>query len=151
MCIAIGSDERRAVCEAAIHHLRQRGHEVVPVGPLAGEAIAWADTAARVAEKVARGEADEGVVFCWTGTGSAMAANKVRGIRAALCNDAETALGARKWNDANVLAMSYRLVTEITVKEILDAWLSKPPVDKAEEASIRRLAELEAGLGGGAP
>ncbi len=98
--------------------LREKGHEarVVPVR-------AWGLVAREIAEAVARGDADQGVVCCWTGTGVAMAANKVPGVRAALCVDAQTAAGARKWNDANVLALSLRLLSEPVADEILDAWL----------------------------
>lgn len=122
MKIAIGSDERNHLTDSIVEDLRQRGHEVVPLGPLAGEAQHWSLVAERVAEQVAAGEADEGIVCCWTGTGASIAANKVPGIRAALCDDAQTAAGARKWNDANVLALSLRRTSEVMAKEILDSW-----------------------------
>jgi len=85
---------------------------------------------------------DQGVLFCWTGTGVSIAANKVAGVRAALCHDAETARGARKWNDANVLAMSLRSTPEAVAREILDAWLEGQP-DPSEQPIIGKLAELE--------
>ncbi|HTJ04390.1 MAG TPA: RpiB/LacA/LacB family sugar-phosphate isomerase, partial [Caldimonas sp.] len=116
----------------------ERGHEVV-VAPV----TAWAEMAASIASKVAAGELDQGVVCCWTGTGASIAANKVRGVRAALCNDAATAAGARKWNDANVLALSLRLLSEPIAVEILDAWLDAT-YGGTEDESLGRIAREEA-------
>jgi ribose 5-phosphate isomerase B len=93
-----------------------------------------------VAEAVVRGEADTGVLFCWTGTGASIAANKVRGARAALCTDAATAAGARRWNDANVLVMSLRLTSPQVAREMLDAWFDTAP-DPSEAGNIARLEE----------
>src|SRR5919199_5868005 len=105
MRIAAGSDERSELTEALVKELQERGHEVVLYGPVAGqEESDWPLVCGRVAEAVATGEADEGIVCCWTGTGASIAANKVPGVRAALVGDAETARGARVWNHANVLA-----------------------------------------------
>ena len=109
MKIAVAADERTGVADALADELRQRGHEPIPHGALNEEERddwAWASEAA--ARDVAEGRADQGIVCCWTGTGASIAANKVPGIRAALCGDPETADGARKWNDANVLALSLR-------------------------------------------
>jgi ribose 5-phosphate isomerase B len=86
-----------------------------------------------VAQGVANGVFEMGVLFCWTGTGISLAANKVKGIRAALCNDAETAAGARKWNDANVLAMSLRSTSEQVAKEILEAWFATGSSDDPDD------------------
>lgn len=122
MKIAIGSDERTHLTDGVIEHVRQRGHEVLLFGPLAGETAYWPAVAQQTAEAVTGGDADEAILFCWTGTGISLAANKVPGIRAALCDDAETARGARLWNDANVLCMSLRRTSEIMAKEILDKW-----------------------------
>lgn len=130
MKIAIGSDERTAVTDAVMAELRRRGHELLPVGPLdarppdAGprESDLWPAVGHAVAQAVASGAADEGILFCWTGTGVSIAANKVPGIRAALCDDAETARGARLWNDANVLCLSLRRTSEAVAKEILNTW-----------------------------
>jgi ribose 5-phosphate isomerase B len=97
-----------------------------------------------VARDVASGAAEQGILFCWTGTGCTIAANKVPGIRAALCADAETAKGARRWNDANVLAMSLRLTTPIVAREILDAWLATTDVDPDEVVNIERVRRLDA-------
>ena len=124
MKLAIGSDERTHVTDAVVEELRKRGHKVELFGPLTDEKEYWPEVARQVAERVVAAEADEGILFCWTGTGVSLAANKVPGIRAALCDDAETARGARLWNNANVLCMSLRRTPEVIAKEILDAWFS---------------------------
>src|SRR5947208_9479715 len=108
------------------------------LGAPAGDASPWPDVAEAVAERVAEGRSDEGVLFCWTGTGVSIAANKIPGIRAALCGDAETARGARAWNDANVLCLSLRTTTPILAREILEAWLSGSP-DPSEAEQIARI------------
>ncbi|OGO16624.1 MAG: galactose isomerase [Chloroflexi bacterium RBG_16_48_8] len=144
MRIIIGSDERNRMTEGVVEELRKRGHEVDLVGPLAGEALTWPNAARRVAEAVAQGHADEGILCCWTGTGVSMAANKVPGVRAALCEDAETAKGARLWNNANVLCLSIRRTSEIIAREILEAWLNtsyKP--NKEDDACLKALSDLE--------
>src|SRR5881296_2880185 len=128
--MAIGSDEKTRVTEVVTEYLQKKGIEVEPHGPLTGRPMDWADVARTVGERVASGAADQGVLFCWTGTGTSIAANKVPGIRAALCNDAETARGARKWNDANVLALSLRATSEAVLGEILDAWFASDPSDE---------------------
>lgn len=118
--------------------LGDRGVEVVLLGPPAGEDLGWADVGRRAGELVAGGAVDCGVLFCWTGTGVSIAANKVRGVRAALCADAATAAGARRWNDANVLVMSLRTVSVAVAHEMLDAWFATGP-DPAEAESIAGL------------
>ena len=143
MKITVGSDERTALTDFIVEELKRHGHEVVLCGALkTGKEVLWPDVALEVAEKVASGECDEGVLFCWTGTGVSIAANKVPGIRAALCADAETARGARKWNHANILVMSLRLTSVPVAKEILDAWFSTP-FDPSEAAAIERIKEIE--------
>jgi ribose 5-phosphate isomerase B len=92
--------------------------------------------------RVAKGEADQAVVMCFTGTGVAMAANKVQGVRAALCVDAATAAGARRWNDANVLALSLRLLSETVAREIVVAWLGTS-YEGTEGESLAAMAEVE--------
>jgi ribose 5-phosphate isomerase B len=114
--------------------LRRAGHEVDLL-----ERDQWPDVAARVAETVASGEADQGVLFCWTGTGTAMAANKVRGVRAALAWDPWIAEGARRWNDANVLVMSLKRTEPETARAIVDAWLSVEAPDEDERDNIAKL------------
>ncbi|MBI2486150.1 MAG: RpiB/LacA/LacB family sugar-phosphate isomerase [Deltaproteobacteria bacterium] len=142
MKIAVGSDERTYLTDFVVEELKKKGIELELHGPLAGEPIQWAEVAEKVAERVARGECDQGILFCWTGTGVGMAANKVPGIRAALCADAETARGARKWNDANVLAMSLRLTSPIVAKEILEAWFSAS-LEEEEIPNIERVKSIE--------
>src|SRR6266496_1729752 len=123
MRIAVAADERTGVATAVADELRRRGHEAILHGALAeGERPDWAWASEAAARDVVEGRADQAVVCCWTGTGASMAANKVDGVRAALCADAETARGARKWNDANVLALSLRTTSEALLSEILDGW-----------------------------
>jgi ribose 5-phosphate isomerase B len=141
--IAVGSDERNPTTDAVVEELQRRGIDVELHGPLIDESKEWAEVSEEVARSVASGTSQRGVLFCWTGTGCSIAANKVPGIRAALCPDAETARGARRWNDANVLAMSLRLTTPILAREILDAFLGTGDVDPSELGNIARLAELE--------
>jgi ribose 5-phosphate isomerase B len=140
MKIIFGSDERTPLTDAVAADLVARGHEVAKVGPPGGEDIQWAAVGRRVGEAVAKGEADTGVLFCWTGTGASIAANKVTGVRAALCTDAATAAGARKWNDANVLVMSLRLTSPNVANEMLDSWFSTEP-DPSEADNIASLEQ----------
>lgn len=145
MKVAVCSDEPYAVNTAIAEELERRGHEVVRFGALAtGEDAPWPLVAREAAEAIASGACDEGVFFCWTGTGISIAANKVPGIRAALCTDPETARGARIWNHANVLALSNRLITTERAKEILDAWLATAPDDPQGKGGVEQLAEVEA-------
>jgi ribose 5-phosphate isomerase B len=134
MRIVFGSDEHTPVTNEVVDDLRSRGHEVAVVA----EGEQWADVGRAVGEAVASGQADRGVVCCWTGTGVCMAANKVPGVRAALCTDAETARGARRWNDANVLAFGLRLTSPQVARELLDAFLSTDP-DDSEREQVARL------------
>jgi len=138
MKVAVGSDERTHLVEEVVRNLKRRGHDVVLIGPPAGEQIQWVEVSRKLGGVVATGEVDTGVLFCWTGTGASIAANKVRGIRAALCTDAATAAGARKWNDANVLVMSLRLVSPPVASEMLDAWFAAHP-DPSERENIALL------------
>ena len=146
MKIAIGSDDRTHLTDFLINELKQRGHDVVPFGPLTDNdpEVDWPLTSSHVAESVATGQADEGIVCCWTGTGASIAANKVAGVRAALCHDAETARGARTWNHANVLALSLRTTAEPIAKEILDAWFTTPYSDDDwNRQQMQRISQLE--------
>ncbi|MFQ5942235.1 MAG: RpiB/LacA/LacB family sugar-phosphate isomerase [Anaerolineales bacterium] len=145
MKISVGSDERNPVTDAVVEELQRRGHQVTLHGPLKDEVEHWPGVARQVAEEVAGGQAEEGVLFCWTGTGVSIAANKVSGVRAALCLDAETARGARIWNDANLLCLSLRATSEAIAKEILEAWFSTDYESNPEDdARLRELAEIEA-------
>lgn len=143
MKFAVGADESGAAPDAVIEELRRRGHAVEPLGALAGRPMGWADLAHNVARQVACGAAQQGVLFCWTGTGVSIAANKVAGVRAALCCDAETARGARRWNDANVLCLSLRTTTPILAREIIDAWLTPEGVNPAEAEQIAHIERTE--------
>ena len=142
MKIAVGSDEKNALTDEVIQELRKRNMEVELFGPLADENVEWAEVAEQVAEKVSEKECDQGILFCSTGTGVSIAANKVPGIRAALCTDSETAAGARMWNDANILALSLRLISSDVAKEILDAWFQSKP-DPSEKENIEKVSRIE--------
>lgn len=142
MRIAVGADERTSVVDAIVSELEARGHVVARFGRAADEVEVWGPTAVRVAKAVASGEAERGVVCCWTGTGVSIAANKIAGIRAALCVDAETARGARRWNDANVLALSLRLSSEAVAKEILAAFFEEA-YGRTEDESLAAIAAAE--------
>jgi ribose 5-phosphate isomerase B len=145
MRIAVCSDERTGVADVVVEQLRRRGHEPVMHGALAdGERSGWAWASEAAARDVAEGRADQAIVCCWTGTGASIAANKVPGVRAALCGDAQTADGARTWNDANVLALSLRATSEGELEEILDAWFAAvPSSDDDDRANVAHLAEIE--------
>ncbi len=136
MRVAFGSDEGTPLSDEVTAALAAAGHEVV----LRVEDEPWPDVGRWVGEAVAAGQADRGIVCCWTGTGVSIAANKVPGVRAALCTDAETARGARRWNDANVLALGLRLTTPATALEMLDAFLITEP-DADEAANITRVTD----------
>jgi ribose 5-phosphate isomerase B len=144
MKVAVGSDERNATTDAVLIALAERGVDVHTYGSLNDEPKEWAEVSEEVAIAVSDGSADKGILFCWTGTGCSIAANKVDGVRAALCVDAETARGARRWNDANVLAMSLRLTTPVVAREIIDAFLETDEIDPTEVANIARVKDLEA-------
>ena len=147
MKIAVSTDERTDLVETLLKELNERHHTVEYIGPEAGEDADWPEVTCRAAELVASGAADEGIVMCWTGTGASIAANKVKGIRAALCRDAETAKGARIWNHANVLALSLQATSESVLKEILDAWFStKFSDDEWNLKQIERIRHMETKL-----
>ncbi|MDQ0773744.1 RpiB/LacA/LacB family sugar-phosphate isomerase [Streptomyces aurantiacus] len=148
MRISVSSDMDEPVARALLAELRERGHEVLAYGALRPEGDArWAVCSEAAARDVPAGRADRAVVCCWTGTGASIAANKVTGVRAALCTDAYTARGARVWNDANVLALSLRLTSEPLLKEILDAWFdAEPSTDPDDRENVSHVTDLEAGL-----
>jgi ribose 5-phosphate isomerase B len=144
MKISLGADERLHVVDVTINYLEEKGYEVTWYGPDAGDTQPWPEVAKRVALDVQSAEADEGILFCWTGTGVSMAANKFEGIRAALCDDGETARGARLWNNANVLCMSMRRTSEVVLKEILDMWFSTSyESNETDDACLRMIDERE--------
>jgi ribose 5-phosphate isomerase B len=143
--IAVAADELTGVAALVAQELRRRGHEPVPHGVLAeDERDDWAWASEAAARDVAEGRAEQAVVCCWTGTGASIAANKVPGIRAALCGDAATAEGARRWNDANVLALSLRTTTEALLEEILDAWFAgEASGEEDDRLNVAHLADME--------
>lgn len=142
MRIALGSDMAGELPEAIDRWLRAHDHDVRRYGALApGETEAWPTVGHEVGHAVARGDAQFGVLCCWTGTGVSIAANKVAGIRAALCGDAATAAGAREWNDANVLCLSLRATSPALAEEMLEAWFASGPT---EEPTYRQMiADVE--------
>jgi len=169
MRIAVSSDMDEPVARRLVDELVRRGHAVLAFGALssddrqeekrgaelAGRAVAWGSprpetaggwawSAAAAARSVAEGEADQAVVCCWTGTGASIAANKLPGVRAALCADAYTAQGARRWNDANTLALSLRTLSGPVLEEILDAWFEGEPSQAADDReNVAHLRALE--------
>ena len=147
MRISVASDERTGVAEQVVEELRRRGHEPLLHGALAdGERDDWAWASEAAARDVAEGAADQAIVCCWTGTGASIAANKVPGVRAALCADAETARGARRWNDANALALSLRTTSAALLDEMLDAWFAGDPSDDQDDVeNVRHLEEIAPG------
>jgi len=144
MRVSVAADELVGAAKLIVEELRRRGHEPIAHGALDdAERDDWAWASEAAARDVAEGRAEQAIVCCWTGTGASIAANKVAGIRAALCGDAETAAGARKWNDANVLALSLRTTSEPVLAEILDAWFAAAPSpdadDRANVAHVNRI------------
>ena len=144
MRISVAADESTGVAETLVEELRRRGHEPIVHGALdPDERDDWAWASEAAARDVAEGRADQAIVACWTGTGCSIAANKVPGIRAALAFDAETAEGARKWNDANVLALSLRATSEAVLNEILDSWFAgEPSTEEEDVANIRHVDQI---------
>ncbi len=145
MRIALAADELTGVAERLPDELRRRGMQVIGHGAFAeAERDDWAWASESAARDVGEGRAEQAIVACWTGTGASIAANKVAGVRAALCVDPQTAAGARRWNDANVLALSLRLTSPALLEEILDAWFGATPSQEADDrANIAHVAEIE--------
>jgi len=142
--VAVGSDDLYPAARFVFEYLKKKGFEVVPVGSLkTNKPEPWPLVGLEVGRMVAEGKVDWGVVACYTGTGVSIAANKVKGVRTALCNDAQTARGARLWNDANVLALSGRLVSEEVAKEIIEAWISTTEIDPSERGNIEFLKKID--------
>jgi ribose 5-phosphate isomerase B len=150
--IALSADELTGVAGAIAAQLQRRGHQVLLHGALAAsspegesERADWAWASEAAARDLVEGRAEQAIVCCWTGTGASIAANKLAGVRAALCLDAATAAGARRWNDANVLALSLRSTSNAELEEILDAWFdTEPSPDAGDRANVAHLGELAA-------
>jgi ribose 5-phosphate isomerase B len=147
MRISVAADEMTGIAGTLVEELRRRGHETLAHGALAaGERDDWAWASEAAARDVAEGRAEQAIVCCWTGTGASIAANKVDGVRAALCPDAVTAGGARRWNDANVLALSLRATSHAELAEILDGWFAgEPSADADDRSNVQHLGEIERG------
>jgi ribose 5-phosphate isomerase B len=147
MLISLAADELTGVAGALVAELGRRGHETLVHGALAaGEREDWAWASEAAARDVAEGRAQQAIVCCWTGTGASIAANKVDGVRAALCVDAASASGARRWNDANVLALSLRATSDAELGEILDGWFASQASDEeGDRANVLHLREIECG------
>ena len=144
MRIAFGADDDNECTQAVTGYLREAGDlEVLSSG-------SWPEFARAVGQAVAAGRADFGVVMCWTGTGTSIAANKVPGVRAALAWEPWIARNARRWNDANVLALSLRTTSSAELGEILDAWFSaQPSADPGDAANLEHLRHIEQDPGDG--
>jgi ribose 5-phosphate isomerase B len=147
MRVAVSADELTGIAGMLIDELERRGHDVLRHGVLGeGEREDWAWASEAAARDVAAGRAEQAIVCCWTGTGASIAANKVSGVRAALCLDAPTAEGARRWNDANVLALSLRTTSAGELSEILDAWFAgAPSAQENDRANVEHVGEIERG------
>lgn len=145
MRVALGADDRSPLTDAVREALRERGCDLMCFGAIEAEARPWPEVGRLVGQAVASGLAETGVVLCWTGTGVSIAANKVPGVRAALCGDAQTAAGARRWNDANVLALSMRATSIPVALEILDAWFSTESSREADD--VAAIADVEKAKG----
>jgi ribose 5-phosphate isomerase B len=145
MRIALAADELTGIAGLLAGEMLHRGHEPIVHGALAEqERDDWAWACERAARDVADGRAEGAIVCCWTGTGATIAANKVAGVRAALCADAATATGARRWNDANVLALSLRTTSQALLKEILDAWFTGAASEQEDDrANVAHLQMIE--------
>ena len=143
MKIAVCSDESHPVHDTIVRELERRGHQVVPFGSIeTGKDCPWPETAELAARAVSEGACQEGLFLCWTGTGISMAANKIHGIRAALCFDAPTATGARTWNHANVLCLSNRMLSDGVAREILDAWFGTE-MGEPGRAGVASLTDID--------
>ena len=141
MKIAVGSDMKTNLTGVVVAELKRRGYLVDLYGALSDDNPQWSRVAIDVAQRVSKGEYAQAILFCWTGTGISLAANKVRGVRCALCGDAETARGARLWNDANILAISLRATSEEVANEMLEAWFMNSPSQDAEDMACLKFLE----------
>ena len=142
--VAVGADHGGFELKEEVKaHLTRLGWRFRDLGTFSTDPVDYPDLALAVSRMVQAGEAELGILVDGAGIGSAMAANKVPGIRAALCGDAETARGARTWNDANVLALSLRTTSEAVLTEILDAWFAgQPSTDPTDLANINHATDI---------
>ena len=147
MRIAIGSDHRGfSIRPKVIEWIREMGHEVIDVGSHTPEPVDYPDIAAAVGRLVISAEVDSGILICGTGFGMSIAANKMRGIRAAACHDDLTAELSRRHNDANILCLSAELLGERLMQRMLRIWLETPFEGGRHARRLRKIANLEAVL-----
>ena len=142
MKIALGCDHRGAVAtQALVAHLKADGHEVDTISEMSGAMSDYPDSAYAACSRVSRGDADRAILICGTGIGMCIAANKIRGIRAAIAQDELSAQLSRTHNDANALCLSADLLGHTLVKRIVDTWV-RTPFDGGRH--LRRLQKIEA-------
>jgi ribose 5-phosphate isomerase B len=145
MRVTVGADHAGfALKKDLVHHLKGLGHEVEDLGTDSEEPADYPPICAAVARAVRDGRADRGVVLGGSGQGEQMAANKVRGARAALCNDLYTARMARRHNDANVLSMGARIVAPSLAREILEVWLDTEFEGGRHRRRVEQIGKIEA-------
>lgn len=151
MRIAVGSDHAGyALKEAVLRYLRSRHAEIQDFGAPSEERVDYPDIGLDVAEAVARGDFDRGVLICGTGIGMSITANKVPGIRAALCTDTYCATMSREHNDANILALGSRVTDERTALEIVRTWLDTEYPGEVRHANrIAKIHDAEVKFNGG--
>ncbi|MGK2947661.1 MAG: ribose 5-phosphate isomerase B [Acidimicrobiales bacterium] len=144
MRVAIGSDHAGVELKAhLVAELGRLGHDVIDLGTHSTESVDYPPICAAVGQSVVDGEADRGIVLGGSGQGEQIAANKVHGVRAALCNDLFTARLSREHNDANVLSMGGRIVATGLASAILELWLDTPFEGGRHEARVAQIADIE--------
>jgi len=142
--VIVAADRPYEVARFIVDYLRSKGYEVIPMGALKdGNPVPWPDAGYMAAKSLSRGEADTAILMCYTGTGITIVANKVKGVWAAPCIDAQTAKLARLLNNANALTLSARLITEELAKEIVEAWFSIEEPDPSRADRFKRIKEIE--------
>lgn len=127
MKIVVASDERTKLTDFVVDWLKSQGHTLILLGVL-GDSIndRWVEIGKKTGLLVSEGKVERGILFCWSGTGICMAANRIKGARAALCWDRQIARLARKWDNANILCLALVSIKEDEAKEIIDTFLSSP-------------------------
>ena len=145
MKLAVGCDHAGfALKGAVIAHLREAGHEVADLGTYSADSCDYPDYAAAVCKEIVEGRADRGILICGTGIGMSIAANKVRGIRAACCSDTFSARFTRLHNDANVLCFGARVVGEGLALDLVDLFVTTPYENSGNHPRrVAKIAELE--------
>jgi len=148
MRIAVGSDHRGfSIRPKIIEWIQEMGHEVTDVGSHTPDPVDYPDIAATVGRMVISDQVDRGVLICGTGFGMSIAANKVRGIRAAACHDDVTAEMSRRHNDANILCLSAELLGDRVIQRMLKIWFDTPFEGGRHARRVQKIANLEDHLG----